>query len=99
MAFVYGEDLIVGDGFPSRGGAARGHFLAIHRMASDGKIDGSLHMAGPSTDDGQVGFLHLTICKLLRNRRMGLVILGDNNAAAGLLVESVDDAGAMLFRA
>jgi len=98
VSFVDGEDFIIGHRLAPRGGAAWGHFLAIDGMAANGEIDGSLHMAGSAPNDCQIGFLDLAVGKLLREGRMSLVVLGNHNAAAGFLVQTVDDAGSVLFR-
>ena len=47
-----GQQLIVGDGIASRGGAARGHLLTLYRVAADRQIDRSLGVTGSSADDG-----------------------------------------------
>jgi hypothetical protein len=67
-------------------------------MAADCQIDCSLRVARPTSDDGKIGFLNLTVGKSLRERRVRLIILGHNNAAAGLLVQAMDNARAMLLR-
>jgi len=98
VIFVGRDHLVVRHCFTPGGGAASRHFLTLHRMAADGEIDGSLAMTGFPPDDGKVGFLHQTVCKLLGDRGVRLVILGHDDATAGLLVETVDNARTMFFR-
>jgi hypothetical protein len=59
-----GKEFIVGDGIASGRWSAGRHFLALDRVAADGQIDGSLRVPGTATDNGQIGFLHLTVGEL-----------------------------------
>ena len=68
-------------------------------MASDGEIDGSLGVTRSPSANGKIGFFHQSVGKLLGECGVRLVIFCHDNAAAGLLVDTVNDAGAMLFRA
>ena len=91
------QQLVIGDGVAAGGRAAGSHLLALDRMTPDGQIDGSLGMAGTSPDDGNIGFLYLSVGKLSREGGMGLIVFGDHDAAAGLLVETMDDSGTMFL--
>ena len=68
-------------------------------MASDGEIDCSLGMTGSPSDNGKIGFFHQSVGKLLGECGVRLVVFCHDDAATGLLVETVNDTGAMLFRA
>jgi hypothetical protein len=96
-AVTGGEELVIGHSVPTRGSSAGCHLLPLNRVTSYRQIDGSLLMARPSPDDGEIGFLHLTLGERLRERRMDLIILGYDNASAGLFVQAMDNTWAMLF--
>jgi hypothetical protein len=55
-------------------------------MTSYRQINGPLRMARPSPDDGEIGFLHLTVGERLRERGVDLIVLGHDNATAGFLI-------------
>jgi hypothetical protein len=92
-----GQQFVIGHGIPAGGGAARGHLLALHGVTSYSQINGSLRVSGPSPDDGEIGFFHLSVRKLRRKSGVGLIVLCNDNAAAGFLVEAMNDSGAVLF--
>ena len=70
----------------------------MNGVAADGLVDRSPTMTRQATDDGEVGFLDLAFGKGRGQRCMNPVVLGHDDASARFLVESVDNAGAMLLR-
>ncbi len=96
-AVTGGKEFVVGYCIPSRGGPTGRHLLPLNRVTADRQIDGSLRVARPSPDDCKIGFLHLAVGERLGERRVDLIILGYDNAAAGFLVQTMDDTWAMLL--
>lgn len=88
--FRGGENPILGEGLAAA--FIHGHFLAVNRMTADRGVNFSVRHAGDSLDKRQVGLADLAVCKLFRERAVGGIGFGDDEAAAGLLVEPVDDA-------
>ena len=90
------EDFDVGDGgaAPSVRRAAGGHADAADEVAGDGEVDGGVVFGDVAVDEGDVGFGDLALGEHLAELAVGAVVLGDEDDAAGLLVEAVDDAGA-----
>ena len=96
-AVTGGKEFVVGYCIPSRGGPTGRHLLPLNRVTAYRQIDGSLRVARPSPDDGKIGFLHLTVGERLGERRMDLIVLGYDNATAGLLVQAMDNTWTMLL--
>jgi hypothetical protein len=87
------ENVNVGDGGAAVG-AACGHAGAADEVASDGKGDGGVVLFDVAVDEGQVGLRNLALGEHLAELAVGAVVFGDEDEAAGLLVEAMDDAGA-----
>jgi hypothetical protein len=77
------------------GGAAGagGHAFAVHAMARDGDVNFATGTGPLAADDGFVGFFDLAGGELGGEAEVGGVVFGDDQAAAGILVEAMDDAG------
>ncbi len=75
-------------------GAAGGHAGAADEVAGDGEVDGDVVLCEVAVDEGEVGFGDLAAGEHVAELAVGAVVLGDEDDAAGLLVEAVDDAGA-----
>src|SRR6266542_2917590 len=63
----------------------------MRRMARDGCLDFPRFPRRMAADDGEVALLHGLSGELVTQDLVGLVVLGDDEAAAGLLVEAVHD--------
>ena len=72
---------------------AHGHAFAMRRMPRDGRADFAGAARQFAADNRVVDFFHAALGKLFREREVRPVIFGDDEAAAGFLVEPVDDAG------
>ena len=72
---------------------ARGHAFAVGWMPGDGGADFAGFAREFAADDCVVNFSDLPPGELRREREVGFVVFGDDEAAAGFLVEPVDDAG------
>ena len=88
------EHLEVGAGLP-RGGAGDRHPVALPRGAADRRVDRPGARGEPPAGQRQVDALDLAPPHLLLQGGVGLVVAGDDQQAAGLLVEPVDDPGAL----
>ena len=90
------EHPVMGNGSASLAGQ-HGHLGAACGVAADGRVDGSLRAWRRTPDKRQIATLKLTgaavIGELLAKRPVGEVILGDDEEAARVLVEAMDDAG------
>ena len=90
------QHLVVGDGLAGRGGARHRHLLAVGGAAADGWRRWCPDCARHAPDDGQVGPLQPAVAamggELLGQALVCRVVLGDDQEAAGVLVEPVDDA-------
>ncbi len=76
-------------------GAAGGHAGAADEVAGDGEVDGDVVLGDVAVDEGEVGLVRPGGAgEHLAELAVGAVVLGDDDEAAGLLVEAVDDAGA-----
>jgi hypothetical protein len=93
-----GQNFVIRDGLASGRGATRGHFLALNGMPADRQIHGARSVSGGSLHDGEVGFADLPVCKLRGEIGMDTVVAGDDDASAGLLVETMDDPRTVGFR-
>ena len=87
------NDFVVRDGGAGIFGRARGHAGAAHRIAADCGGDGSLLALDGAMHECDVGLADLTAGKQFGERGMGGVVFGDDDEAAGVLVEPVHDAG------
>lgn len=87
------ENFVVGDGCLSSGWIEDRHFHAIDRVATDVGEDGSAFRQGAALNDGEVALVGGAVGELLNERTVGGVGLGDDQAAGGVFVEAVNDAG------
>src|SRR6185312_1770318 len=85
------QDGVVGDGGAGSFLAAGGHAGAADCVAADGGVDGSLLLLERAMDEGDVGLANLAAGKHFAELEVGGVIAGDDDEAAGLLVEAVND--------
>ena len=92
---VGGEDFVIGDGGLAAGRIDDGHFLAVHGVAADVGEDAVLRGLRDALGDGEVEFFHGPAGELADERLVGDVRLGDDDAAGGVLIQPVDDAGAL----
>jgi len=83
----------VGDGGASIGSAG-GHAGAADEVAGDGKGDGGVVFFDVAVEEGDVGLCDLAAGEHVAEFAVGAVVFGDEDEAAGELVEAVDDAGA-----
>ena len=86
------HDAVPGVRGPAHAIVMHGHALTMLWMPRNGGADVAFGARHHATDDGEVDFLHRSPGKLIRERDMGFVILGHHQAAAGFLVEPMDDA-------
>ena len=79
----------------SAGGMARadGHFLALIRMRSDRLLDAIAIAIGRGADQRDVLFAHRAAGELAGELQVARVVFGDEDQAAGVAIESVDDPG------
>ncbi len=68
----------------------------MNRMAPDLLFNNTGCPAQPSRDHGEIDFLNGPRGKLGRQITMGFIVLCDHEAAAGFLVQTMDDTGAFL---
>ena len=87
------NNFIVGDGGASVVCRAGGHTGAAHRIAAECCRDRSLLALDCAMHEGNVGLADLTRGKQFSERAMGCIVFGDDDEAAGVLVETVHDAG------
>ena len=85
---------------PVRHGAAAvflrdGHFLAVRRMATDGRVNGAGIVPDIAADDAHIRPGQAVILQLRGKRGVREVILGRNDQPGRVLVNAVDDAGAL----
>ena len=91
---LLGEDFVVGDGGFAGAGVDDGHLLAIDGMAADVGEDGVGVFEGGLGGDGVVDFGGgFAFGKLGEEGLHGAVGFGDDDAAGGVFVETVHDAG------
>jgi hypothetical protein len=83
----------VGDGGASVS-TARGHAGASDEVASDGEADGDVILWKVAVQEGQVSLGNQAAREHLAEFAVGAVVLGDEDEAAGLFVEAMDDAWA-----
>jgi hypothetical protein len=87
------ENVEVGDGGASVC-AAGGHAGAADEVAGNGEGDGGFVFFEVAVEEGDVSFGDLALGEHLAEFAVGAVVFGDEDEAAGLLVEAMDDAGA-----
>ncbi len=87
------NDFVVRDGGTGVFGRAGGHAGAAHRIAADGSGDGSLLALDCALHECDIGLADLTRGKKFGERGVGGVVFGDDDEAAGVLVEAMDNAG------
>lgn len=93
---LLGEDFVVGDGGFSGAGGDDGHLLAVDGVAADVGEDGVGVLEGRSGGDGVVDFGGgFAFSKLGEEGLHGAIGFGDNDAARGVFVETVNDARAL----
>ena len=84
----------------SRGTATpvqNGHFFSVHRVAADVVLDCAASRTGEvALYQGEVDFRHGASGDLPGEMGVGGVVLCDHEAAAGILVQPMDDARALL---
>ena len=79
---------------PTVGIVLHRHAFAVRGMPGDGGVDLAGVTRDFAADDGVINFFYDAIGKLFRKRNVRFVIFRNHEAAAGFLVEPVDDAGA-----
>jgi hypothetical protein len=87
------EEVEVGDGGASVG-AAGGHAGAADEVPGDGEAYGGVVFFDVAVEESDVGLGDLTAGEHVAEFAMRAVVFGDEDEAAGELVEAVDDAGA-----
>jgi len=92
--FINGELLPLGHGILARAIVKDGHALAVHGVAADQVLDAAAFFLGHAIDGGEVDFAHPALRKGFAEAAVGDVVLRHDHAAAGVLVQAVDDAGA-----
>ena len=96
VVFSAGEDFVVGDGRFAGAGIDDGHLLTVDGVTADVGEDGVFLLGWRAGGDGVVnlggGF---AFGELSEQGLHGAVGLGDDDAAGGVLVEAMDDAGAL----
>ncbi|MCX5661689.1 MAG: hypothetical protein NTW19_18580 [Planctomycetota bacterium] len=83
-------------GVPARGVVADAAGLADGGVLADGLVDRAAGEVEVAVDDGEVGLERRAVLELAGDAPVGLLALGDDDDAGGVLVEPVDDAGAEL---
>ena len=83
-----------GFGGAGAGALAHAHALAVDGMAGDGAGDAAGSGAGASAHDGEIRFAGGPVGELPGQVLVGKFIFRHEDAAAGVLVQSVDDTGA-----
>jgi hypothetical protein len=87
------DDMEVGDGGAAVS-AASGHAGAADEVAGDGEADGGVVFFDMAVEEGDVSFGDLTAGEHVAEFAVSAVVFGDEDEAAGELVEAMDDAGA-----
>ena len=86
------DDFEGGHGFSAA--APNRHAGAVDRVAANGLSDRSAVAADPTPYPGQVPFIDFSPAKLVAQRRERCGILGDDQHAGGIFIETMHDAGA-----
>jgi len=89
------EQVVVGDGGAPGAGVEDCHLLPVDRVTSDVGEDGAGRFRGNAGGGGEVEFGGLAPGELVGEGLVGEVGLGGHEAARGVLVEAVDDPGAL----
>jgi hypothetical protein len=88
-----GKDAVVGGGVAAVAGFGNVHLLPVDAVAGDGGIDRAGAVAGRAANEGEVGFFDLAVGELFGEGAVREIVFSNDEAAAGFLVEAVDDAG------
>ena len=72
-----------------------GHFLAVGRVAADGRVDRARVIPDPAADEADIGPCQRMVLELRGERGVGGVVFRRDDEAGGILVDPVDDAGAL----
>ena len=88
------QDLIPGHGGLPRLRTDHGHALPVHGMASEVVFDPTRLLRRHTGDDAEIDFLRLPVGELFGKTLMGGVRFGGHEAATGVPVEAVHNAGA-----
>lgn len=86
------DEFPTGPGFAAAKAFARGHAFAVGGVARDRNLDFAGLGARFAADDGAVGFFGAALFELGGEVQVGFVGFGDDDAAAGVHVEAMDDA-------
>ncbi len=93
---IGGERFVIGNRGLAAGRVDDRHFLAVDGVAADVGEDGVLCLRRDAMGDGEVELFHgRALGKLGGEGLVGDVGFRDDEAAGGILVEAVDDAGAL----
>lgn len=68
-------------------------------VGADGEVDGVGERFDPAVDEGEVAFVDAAVFELVAEFPVGLVLFGEDDAAGGVAVEAMNDAGAGEFLA
>ena len=68
--------------------------LSLSRISPDRRVNDALTRRRTAFQQGQIAFCHATVLKLTHQVASGTVLQGEQDESAGVLVESVYDAGA-----
>src|SRR5579871_6372585 len=91
------DDFDMGDGGTDTLAISRtagGHAVATDQIAADREVDGGVVLGDVAVDESDVGLFDVALGEHVAKLAVGGVVFGDEDDAAGLLVEAVDDAGA-----
>lgn len=89
------HDFVFGEGLAPRGVLATdGFFLAVGGMRTDWLVDDITVAVGDAGHDGEVLFGDAAGFELCGKGIVCPIMLGDDDQAAGVAIESMDDAGA-----
>ena len=93
---IGGEGFVIGDRGLSGWRGDDGHFLAVYGVAADVGEDRVFFLGRDAVGDGEVELFHGgSLGKLGGEGLVGGVGFRDDEAAGGILVEAVDDAGTL----
>jgi len=93
---IGGERFVIGDRGLAAGWIDDGHFLAIHGVAADVGEDRVFFLRRDAVGDGEVELFHGgALGKLGGEGLVGGIGFRDYEAARGVFIETVDDAGAL----